>query len=256
MAKRRIAEVDEAFGADPDELAEQNEQEERDGNYAPAAPVAAPPHQVEPVAPQALAMTVADIQAIVKTAIEASQGGNAAIAEQITQGIAQARKPIPEQTDAANPRISTLNPLGERDHPRPGLKCELFIGTREPKSQTVQRSYGYVAEDLSAYEQIAINTLQPMTGTIKLLDESPIKVDLVGTRDELTNEIKRLVMMVPLGLIQKKSQNKNMLPSICNIVAQLTGRDYSKLSLDDLQWFMAEHRAKRYVTERESVAAA
>lgn len=223
----------------------------------PPAPVVAPdPVAAAPVAAAPMVgVTIADIQAIVKTAVEAAQSGNSEMARMVTDGIAQARKPIPEQTDAAYPRISVLNPLGERDHPRPGLKCELFIGTREPKSQTVQRSYGYLADDLSAYEQIAINTLEPMSGTIMLSDDQKIKVEIVATRDEITNEIRRLVLMVPLYVIQKGSQHKNALPSICNIVAQLTGRNYAKLSKDDLAWFMAEHRKKNYVAVREAVAA-
>lgn len=247
LGARMVA--DEINGVDPDA------DPPKDLSPPPAVAPVAP--SAPAVAPQVLSVTLADIQAIVKTAVEASQAGTANLADVVTKGIAQARKPIPEQTDADYPRISVLNPLGERDHPRPGLKCEVFIGTREPKSQTVQRSYGFLADDLTANEQIALNTLEPTSATIRLLDDSPIKVEVVGKRDELTNEISRLVIMVPLALIQKGSQNKNNLPGICNLVAQLTGKDFSKLSSDDLAWFMAEHRAKRYVSERprEVVAA-
>lgn len=216
----------------------------------------APPVPVTPPAPSPVVnMTVADIQGIVKAAVEAAQSGNQQIASIVTQGIAQARKPIPEQTDADYHRISAFNPLGDRDHPRPGLKCEVYIGTREPKSNTVQRSYGFLADDLTVYEQIALNTLEPMKQTIKLLDDSPLAIEIVGTRDEITGALTRMVIMVPLQVIQKGSQSKNLMPGICNLVAQLTGKDYTKLSHEDLAYLMAEHRKGNYISEREPVAA-
>lgn len=254
MPKKIIPEVQEALNDTDVDFTE----EEANANAAirSAPPVAAPPSPPAPVAPQPITLTVDDIQKIVSTAITAAQSGNQQIAEIVTQGIAQARKPIPERTDADYPRISVLNPLGERDHPRPGLKCEFFLGTREPKSQTVQRTYGFVAEDLTAHEQIALNTLEPQSATITLLDDSPVKVEVVATsRDDITNAITRLVLIVPPILLQKGSQNKNMLPSVCGLVKQLTGHDYRKLSKDDLAWFMSEHRKKNYVAVREMVAA-
>lgn len=213
------------------------------------------PEAVAPVAPAQMHVSVTDIQAIVKAAVEAAQGGNKEIAELVTQGIAQARQPIPERTDADNPRISTMNPLGDKAHPRPGLKCDFFLGIREGKSGAVQRSYEWIADDLSACEQVALNTLEPMAKTIHLTDGTEIKVELVATRNDITDEITRMVLVLPQFVMQKGSQHRNAVPSICHIVEQLTGKNFAKLSNDDLAWLMAEHRAKRYVSARESVAA-
>jgi hypothetical protein len=227
------------------------EEEANDANQIVPTPVVAPP----PAPPAVVGVTIADIQAIVKTAVEAAQSGNQHFAQIVTDGIAQARKPIPEKTDADYPRVSTLNPLGEKDHPRPGLKCEFYLGTKLPKTGQAQRTYPFVADDLTAQEQIALNTLEPTSGVVQLLDGAEIKVEVAPTRDDITNAIVRMVLVVPQYVIEKNSQHKNMLPSICNLVEQLTGKNFAKLSLDDLAYFMAEHRKKHYVSERESVAA-
>lgn len=224
-----------------------------------AAQIVPPP--TEPVAPmtaastQPITMTVADIQAIVTAAVSAASQGNAALADVVTQGIAQARKPIPEGTDASYPRISVFNPLGERDHPRPGLKCDFFIGTQDPKTKLIARTYPLLDDDLTAAEQVALNILEPMAATVQRTDGESMKVQIVAEHDPATDALMRMVIVLPQLVLGKGSQFKNTLPLITNLVAQLTGHDFSKLSKDDLAWFMAEHRAKRYVAAREPVAA-
>lgn len=222
-----------------------------------AATIVAPePIAVPPLPSQALSLTVADLQALVATAVNAAQQGNQALADVVTQGIAQARKPIPEGTDASNPRISVMNPLGDRDHPRPLLKCEYFLGTQDPKSKQITRTYPFLDHDLTVQEVIALNTLAPGDYRAQLYDGTDIKVSVVPERNGATDELRRLVIVVPGYVTEKKSAVKNMLPNPCVLVSQMMGvPEYSKLSNDDLAWFMAEHRAKRYVTAREAVAA-
>lgn len=249
MAKKVIPEVAEAFGADPDELAEAVETPAPVAAPAPPAPVAA-----APVAPaQPITLTLDQLQALLANA-HLPPPNTMGLAEAITKGMESVREPRPE--NKFSPEISWLNPLGEKDHPRPGLKCDFYLGTQDGKSGQVFRTYPFEAGDLSAYEQIALNTLQPASAVIKRLDEAPMPVQVVAaTRDKVTDEITRMVIVVPTDLIAKGSQIKNMIPSLTSIVAQITGRDFSKLSNDDLAWFMKEHRAKRYVSERDSVAA-
>lgn len=247
MAKRKNVDLAAELGEDIDLT------EDEAKYYAEDVP--APPAVETPVSAPAMSVTVADIQAIVRAAVEASASGNQAIADSVTAGIAQARKAIPEGTDQSYHQISVLNPLGEKDHPRPGLRCEFFLGTKDAKTGVVTRNYPWVADDLTANEQIALNTLEPMAKTIDLLDGTHVKVELLPTRDALTNEITRMVLVIPQFVIEKKSQHKNMLPNLCHIVEQLTGHNYAKLSKDDLAWFMAEHRKKNYVAVREAVAA-
>lgn len=218
---------------------------------APVAPVV----PVTPVAPQTFNMTAEALQNMITAAVNAAAQGNQALAEAVTAGIAATRKPIPEGTDSSNPRISVLNPLGDRDHPRPTLRCEMFLGTFDAKTQQVQRTYPYLTDDLSVQEVIALNTLEPVTTTQDFHGIGPIKVSVVPERDAVTDEIRRMVITVPVSVTGKGSTVKNMLPGPCGLVAKLTGRDYSTLQGDELAWFMAEHRAGRYVTEREPVAA-
>jgi hypothetical protein len=250
MAKRVIPEVAEAFGADPDELAEAPIAETIPETIP--APVAAP---VAPAAAAPISMSISDIQAIVATAIAASQQGNQNLAEIVTQGIAQARKPIPEGTDASNPKISVFNPLGDRDYPRPGLKCEFTYGTQDAKTKQISRTYPLEAEDLTVIEQIALNTLEAGHYSIKLHDDTPIKLSIVPDLDPATDVLTRMVLVVPQIVTGKGSALKNMLPGPIDIVRQVTGKDFSTLAGADLAWFMAEHKAKRYVSTREEVAA-
>jgi len=210
-------------------------------------PVAVAPAPVAPATP--ITMTLSDLQAVMATVAS----GNAALADAVTKGIADAREPIPE--NKIGPGISVFNPLGDQAHPRPDLKSEFFYGTMDAKTKIVSRTYPLLVEDLTVMEVIALNTLEPQNAVIKLHDGSPIKVSLVPELDPATDELTRMVIVVPQTVIGKGSALKNMLPGPCNIVAQLTGIDYEKLSREDLAWFMAEHRAKRYVSVRESVAA-
>lgn len=215
---------------------------------APVAPVAV----AAPVAPapgMPISMSLNDLQALMSTVTS----GNADLANAVTKGIADAREPIPE--NKISPGISSANPLGDKKHPRPGLKCKMTFGTQDAKTQVVTPSYPLDADDLTVYEQIALNTLAPIHTTIQLLDGATIKLSVVPELDRVTDEITKLTLVIPGYVTEKKSAIKNMLPSPLNIVTQLTGRDYSKLSHDDLAWFMAEHRAKRFVSERETVAA-
>lgn len=222
----------------------------------PAPPVAAAPVATGP----SVTLTFEQMKELMGlSSVQATEMMTSAMAAQSktnAEAAARVRNPIPEGTDASYPRISVLNPLGERDHPRPGLKCEFFLGTRMPKTKQVQRTYPWVADDLSAHEQIALNTLVPTSKTILLRDDSEAKCEVVATSaDDITGEITRMVVVLPPHLLEKKSQSKNNIPGICDLVAQLTGRDFARLSPDDLAWFMAEHRKKHFVSVRESVAA-
>lgn len=233
------------------ELGEEVDVTEEQANDANTiVPVAPPPAPAAPIS-----MGVADIQSIVQAAVAAAQGGNKEIADQITQGIAQARKPIPEGTDASNPRVSVYNPLGDRDHPRPVLKCEITLGTREGKDKPIQRTYPFMDDDLTVNEVIALNTLEPGNHKIDIHGLGPIALAIVPEYDSASDELKRLVIVVPPHVTQKGSQVKNNLPGPLQLVEQITGIHYGKLSADDLAWFMAEHRKKNYVAKREAVAA-
>lgn len=171
------------------------------------------------------------------------------------EAAARVRNPIPEGTDQSNSRISVYNPLGDKDHPRPALKCQFFLGTTEGKSGQVQRSYPFLDDDLTVREVCALNILTPTTTTIELYDGTKVPLSVVADAHPVTGNLQRMVLVIPATVTGKGSALKNMLPSPTKIVAQVTGIDFDRLSLDDLAWVMAEHRAQRYVTGRQTVAA-
>ena len=204
-----------------------------------------PPAPVAPMAP--ITLTFEQLQQL----LASNSQSHAALADAITQGIRQTKR----HENEFSPDVSVFNPLGDRDHPRPGLKCKMTLATQDPRTNVVHGTYQFEDGDLTAYEQIAMNTLQPWSGVVALMDGALIKVSLVPTYNQIDNSLERLAIVIPAKVTEKGSQIKNMLPSITNLVAQITGHDYAKLSLDDLQWFMAEHRKKHYVAEREKAAA-
>lgn len=244
MSRKRNVDLEAEMGADID-LTEEEANDARTIVPAPQPVVAAQP----------LTLTIDDIKQLVATAISASQQGNANLADIVTQGIAQARKPIPEGTDASNPRISDRNPLGERDHPLPLLKCEFFLGTQDNDGK-ITRTYPYEHGDLTVHEILALNTLQPCVTSIRLHDGAAIKVNVVQERDGATDKLRRMVIVLPTAVTEKKSAIKNMLPGPCNLVAQITGApDVSRLNGAALAEVMAAHRRGEYITEPEKAVA-
>lgn len=206
-----------------------------------------------PSAPASFAMTAKDLQAMITAAVTAAASGNAALADAVTQGIANSREPIPE--NKIDPGISVFNPLGDQKHPRPVLKCPVYLGTQDAKTKQVHDTYPMEDGDLTVQEVIALNILEPVHAVVERLDGVKMKVSIVPEYDAVTDALTKLTIVVPGDVIAKGSQVKNMLPGIPSLVKQITGYDYSKLAGEELAWFMAEHRAKRYVSVRDTVAA-
>jgi len=210
-----------------------------------SAPKPAPP--APPPAPVTLSFE--QLKELLASASATNNQSNAELVETITRGIAQSRQPIPEGTDQSNPQISAMNPLGDRDHPRPLLKHKITLGIAEPKSGAIQRTYPFEQNDLTVYELLALNTL-PESGEydVALYDGAKIKVKLVSNRDLATNDIIRTTIVLPNHVTQKGSQIKNMLPGAVGLVEQITGVNFAKVSNDELAVLMAAHREKHYVS--------
>ena len=237
MPKRKNLDLAAEMGEEVDVTEEQA----NEANQIVAAPAA-------PLAP--ITLTFEQLQTLLSTQGRDTMD-HAAIASAITQGIQKTAR----HQNEVSPEISDFNPAGDRDHPRPGLKCKMSYGTRHPKTQQARITYPFMDGDLTAAEQIALNTLEPWEGIIHLLDGSERKLSLVPTYNDVSGVLERLIIVVPEAVTAKGSEIRNMLPGALNLVNQITGRDFSKLSLDDLKWFLKEHRNKNYVAVREVVAA-
>lgn len=208
------------------------------------------PEPEETAAPTQGVDIAAIVQAAVSAALAAGNQNSADLAKAITQGMEQVKEPIPENKIA--PQVSDMNPLGDRDNPRPGLRRECFYGVFSDKDKPVMAAWEIKPKDASAWEQLALNMLTAGEKTIKALDGNPILV-------RITDDGKRLVIGLENRVIGKNSDKvgRNMVPPICEIVRQVTGHDFrpESLSLETLKHLMAEHRAKRYVGPTAAVAA-
>ena len=248
MARRKNLDLAAELGEDID-VTEEEADAAREIVAAPPAPAPAPV-AAAPAAP--IAMTLEQLQSLLATSQTSAAQQTQALADALTQGIKQSQPQRPSNEIA--PDISVANPLGEKDHPRPGLKCRVTLGIQDAKTKQIQPTYPFVADDLTAYEQIALNVLPAGEYMITLYDGRPIKTQVIAEYDAL-DRLQRMVIVVPQHVTQKGSETRNMLPGPLNLVEQITGVNYAKLSHDDLAWFMAEHRAGRFVNTREQVAA-
>lgn len=218
----------------------------------PPAPVAVAPDMSRPVT-----MTAADLQQMITAAVTAAVGASgaamASVGDAVRQGIEQSRAPIPE--NKIHHHISSFNPLGDTAHPRPGLKCAIALGVQDAKTKQVYETYPFEADDLTAWEQIALNLLEPVHAKVSRLDGVVMPVSVVPEHDPVNERLTKLTVVIPTDVTAQGSQVKNMLPGVVDLVRQITGKDVSRLAGDELAWVMAEHRAGRYVAAREVVAA-
>jgi hypothetical protein len=69
--------------------------------------------------------------------VDAIRGGQTDRVEAEAAIHARAMKAQLHPTNEVSPQKSVFNPLGERDHPRPPLKCEFFLGPYPMEAQTL-----------------------------------------------------------------------------------------------------------------------
>jgi hypothetical protein len=127
----------------------------------------------------------------------------AEIAKAVAEGTAKAQ--IPE--DKNPPRISAFNPLGERDHPRPKLKCWFYFGSAPIGSPKENHT-------LTRAEIDALNGMTPGHFRITKMDQSTVVVEVRGQVDANRN-IERLWLVLPEG-----DDQKNLYPPLADFAAQ------------------------------------
>lgn len=97
-------------------------------------------------------------------------------------------------SNETTPAVSIFNPLGERDHPRPDLVCEMFIGPYPLEKQT-----------LLAREIELLNKLQPGTYDVTKSDGTQIAFHVLPKYRIDGKSVERLTLMFPCGDDQKQN---------------------------------------------------
>ena len=121
---------------------------------------------------------------------------------------AEATKKALRPENEAHPGISVYNPLGERDHPNPDLKCKVFWC-----------GYPELKENLTREEVIAFNAIdEPGEYLFHRTDGSVEKATVEIERDA-RGAATRLLIGFPC-----QGQNKHNLPSKLALLAELHGQ--------------------------------
>lgn len=112
-----------------------------------------------------------------------------------------------ELTITQTERKSAFNPEGERDNPRPKLKCHMYFGAAplgSPKEVTT----------LTHAEITALNALTPGHFRIKKMDGSFMVIEVKGQVNS-NRQLDRLWILLPEG-----DDQKNLYPPLAELAAQ------------------------------------
>lgn len=136
------------------------------------------------------------------TQAEAFQSMMAQMAATMAEQTRLAREPIPENKVA--PGVSAFNPKGDRDFPRPDLKCPVFLGQYDDDGK-IEAAYP-VLEDTSTVEELTLcNQLEQGDALIERNDGEIGKVVIQARRDG-SGKLNRLVIAFPYGWMSKEKQ--------------------------------------------------
>lgn len=190
----------------------------------PSASVIAP--SAPGLSPEVVAVLQSLAAAITQNNQSQSQGMQS-ILEQFSATMAEqariAREPIPENKVA--PNVSAYNPLGERDHPRPGLKCDMYVGQYDDDGK-IDAAYPILEDTSSLHEQVLCNALEQGEALVERNDGHIGKV-IVQARRDGAGKLNRLIIAFPYGWLAKEFQAQ--LPSMKKILEQIVGKTAKEL---------------------------
>lgn len=191
------------------EIVEEGPARDYQTKVAPPLP-AAPPFDMTAFA-SALASAMA-------TALQSNGALTAqAIQEATAAAVHQARAKLPENEHP--PNISAFNPKGDRDFPRPGLKCKMFLGQYDDDDVVVP-AFEIAEEQCTLLEQELLNEVKPGVFEMTRNDGKKGRVIVQGRKDE-NGALRRIVIAFPHGWLGK--DQFMMLPSQVAIAEQLIG---------------------------------
>lgn len=179
---------------------------------------------IRPVAPSAPALpTGFDMQAFAQILATAIAQGQAVSADVIKSAVADAaklaREPIPEIPFAHYHRKSVFNPDGDLESPRPGLKCEMFLGQYDDHG-VVTAAFEIVGNSCRKDEQELLNQLSAGAYPVKRHDGVSGSV-VVQERKDANGVVNRVVIAMPHGWLGKDQQAS--MPSQKNLCEQILG---------------------------------
>lgn len=123
-----------------------------------------------------------------------------------------------------HPDVSFLNPLGEKDHPRPELKVRMtWVGHKLTK------------EGLSREEIDLLNRIKPGSYRVTKADGSRIKFDCVAAEDAFGN-IERLSFHFPCKSVEDRHNHASMASYLREAMGESMPRvDYLLAEIDKLK---------------------
>jgi hypothetical protein len=129
-----------------------------------------------------------DLEGIALALPKAGSGGglDAKTLEDILASNTEAHRRAMKPENAFPPLISAFNPAGDRDHPRPRLKCEFTIFDAIPIDGTTE-----TVEELELYNQ-----LEPGEYFVKRTDESKMKF-IVTAHKNTFGDVRRIDVSFP-----------------------------------------------------------
>lgn len=196
------------------------EDEPRDIAPTPAPPSYATEPVVEPVAAPSAAPP--DMAALVQMLAAALQQSGANTAQAIKDGLADAttmaRTPIPEGTDATNPRKSVYaHPLGDSAHPRTVLRAPMFLGVYDEDGKVIP-AFEYIEGTTTERERVGLNRLTSGSYRVERNDGVEGLVRVQEKLDDLGAPI-RVTVAVPFTWLQQEAFQQ--MPSLVRMLDQM-----------------------------------
>ena len=141
-----------------------------------------------------------------------AQNASPLAATQMAEIAAQAAAKTQRPENESAPLQSTLNPGGERDHPRPKLRATIYFGSAPvgtPNDNT----------QLTADEVDALNAITPGYYNIAKMDGSKAVIEVKG-QVNANRELERLWILLPEG-----DEAKNLYPPLVHFAQQCSEKN-------------------------------
>jgi len=142
--------------------------------------------------------------------IEAIRGGQADRVEAEAAIHAKAMKAQLHPVNETCPEKSVYNPLGERDHPRPPLKCEMFLGP-----------YPLEAQTLLTKEIEYLNKLEPGSYEVTKGDGTVVPFNVIPKFRVDGRTVERFTIAFPCGDDEQKQNFPPFTQMLKEVVEQI-----------------------------------